>query len=118
ERAVGGEQQVRQADGGAEEQQDARDRLGVARRLPRFRRRDRQQRHRREEKDDVDDGFSFLEKRNFSEQVRVGVSREEQHLEEQHAGGPHRGAAAEPRQDQARDQRLHQEQQERRQENR
>src|SRR5262252_8765648 len=52
------------------------------------------------------------------QQMRVGVAGEQHHLEEQHAGGPYRGAAAEPRQDQARDQRLHQEQQERRQENR
>ena len=33
----------------------------------------------------------------FSEHVRVGVAREEHHLEEQHAGRPDRGAAAEPR---------------------
>jgi hypothetical protein len=28
--------------------------------------------------------------------MRVGVPPEEQHLEEQHAGGPHAGHAAEP----------------------
>jgi hypothetical protein len=54
--------------------------------------------------------------RILREQVRVRVPREQQRLEEQHARGPDRGAAAEPRQDQARDQRLHQEQQERRKE--
>src|SRR5262245_45806887 len=50
--------------------------------------------------------------------MRVGIAGEQHHLEKEHARGPHRGAAAEPRQDQARDQRLHEKQQERRQENR
>ena len=39
-------------------------------------------------------------------QMGVGVSPEEQHLEEEYAGGPHRGAATEPRQNVLRDQRL------------
>src|SRR5581483_12304613 len=46
--------------------------------------------------------------------VRVEVAEEQQHLEEQHAHGPHGGRSAEPRQDDLRDQRLDLEEQERR----
>jgi hypothetical protein len=45
-------------------------------------------------------------------QVRVSVAPDEQHLEEQHARRPHRRAAAEPGQDEAGDERLHQEEEE------
>jgi hypothetical protein len=38
--------------------------------------------------------------------VRIRVARQQRDLEKQHAGGPHRRAAAHARQDQARDHRL------------
>src|SRR5438445_10104200 len=44
------------------------------------------------------------------------VSPEKQHLEEQHAGGPHRRCAPEPGQDVLRDERLHRKEQEGREE--
>src|ERR1022692_3197929 len=44
--------------------------------------------------------------------VRVQVAQQQHHLEKQHAGGPHRGAAAEPGQDDLGYHRLHLEQQE------
>src|ERR1700733_392417 len=43
--------------------------------------------------------------------VRVSVSRQQQKLEEEHAGAPHRRRAAEPRQNHLGDERLHLEQQ-------
>ena len=44
-------------------------------------------------------------------EVGVGVPAEEQHLEKEHAGRPDGGAAAKPGQDEARNQRLDEEQQ-------
>jgi hypothetical protein len=52
------------------------------------------------------------------EQVRVRVAGEEQHLKEDHAGGPHTGRSAEPREDVLGDQRLDLKEQERAGENR
>ena len=48
-----------------------------------------------------------------AEPVGVGVTAEQRHLEEEHAGGPDSGRSAEPGQNQFGDQRLHLKQQER-----
>jgi hypothetical protein len=48
----------------------------------------------------------------------VGVAREEQYLKAEHAGRPHRRAAAEPGQDETGEERLDEEEEERREENR
>jgi hypothetical protein len=114
QRAGGREQQVRQPHRHREQQQDRGDRLVVALRLPRLPGRDRQRGRGGGEQRDVQDRLRPWREARVGP-MRVGVAREQQRLEEQHAGGPHRRAAAEPRQDQARDERLHQEQQERRQ---
>src|ERR1035437_5884801 len=45
-------------------------------------------------------------------EMRIRVAAQQQHLEEQHAGGPNPGAAAEPRQDILADKWLNLEQQE------
>ena len=52
------------------------------------------------------------------ERMRIGVAHEQDQLEEHHAERPHDRRAAEPRQDLLGDDRLHQEQQERRKEDR
>jgi hypothetical protein len=114
QRAGGRQQQVRQPHRHREQQQDRGDRLVVALRLPRLRGRDRQRGRGGGEQRDVQDRLRPWREPRVGP-MRVGVAREQQRLEEQHAGRPHRRAAAEPRQDQARDERLHQEQQERRQ---
>jgi len=49
--------------------------------------------------------------------VRIEIAQQQEHLEEQHAGGPHRGRAAEPGQDHLADDGLHLEQQEGAEEN-
>jgi len=50
--------------------------------------------------------------------VRIGITGQQQRLEKQQAGRPHRRGAAEPREDLLCDHRLNQKQQERRKENR
>ncbi len=111
-----GEQEVRQAHGRTQQKQDAADRLLAAVGLPALGRHDRQRRQRGDEQDGVHDRLAPAAE--LAERMRVRISGEQHNLEEEHAGRPHRGAAAEPRQDQARDQRLHQEQQERRKKDR
>ena len=49
------------------------------------------------------------------QQVGVEIAKQKHHLEEQHAGAPHGGGAAEPRQDHLGDDRLHLKQEEGRQ---
>ena len=66
----------------------------------------------RREESDVDDRLASGAQPTDA-RVGVGVAEEEQHLEEEHAGGPNRGRPAEPRQDHLGDHRLHQEEESR-----
>jgi hypothetical protein len=93
------------------------DRLFVAPRLPALVGRDRQQRERRRKQHRVNRGPRPRRKARLR-CMGVGISGEQHGLKEKHAGGPHRRRAAEPGQDQPGDQRLHQEQQKRGQEDR
>src|SRR6185295_3289391 len=116
ERRGRGEQEVRQADGRDEEQEDARDRLLLAARLPAARGDDRQAGERDDEQPDVQQRLPA--RAQARGEIGVGVSREQHALEKHEARGPDPGRAAEPRQDLLGDDRLDQEQQERRKEDR
>ncbi len=107
-RARRGEQEVGQAHRRAEQQQDAGDGLLAPGRLPALGRCDRQAGHGGRQQDRMHDRLAPSPQLRV-ERVRIGVAAKQQHLEEQHAGRPHRRAAAEPGQDQPRDERLHQE---------
>src|SRR5688572_3360655 len=110
------QQEIRQADGGDEQEQDAPDRLLVALRLPAAGGDDRQAGEGDHEQQHVQ--HDLPPRPEPGGHVCVGIAGEEHALEKHQAGGPHRGRAAEPRQDLLGDDRLHQEQQERRKEDR
>ena len=46
----------------------------------------------------MDDGLLFA-RADFMKPVRIQVAEEQRHLDEEHAGAPHGGGAAEPGQD-------------------
>ena len=73
-------------------------------------RRDGQRRRRRQHQRAMDDPLPAP--REPRQHVRVGIAREEHDLEKQHARRPHPRTAAEPRQDELADDRLHLEEQE------
>jgi hypothetical protein len=85
--------------------------MGVVGRLERLPRRDGQQAERGADQDQVDDDPNPRPQDALAE-VGVCVAAEEHGLEEQHARGPHRRPAAEPRQHRLADQRLDLEEQE------
>ena len=116
QRRRGRQQKVRQADGGPEQQQDAAHGLLVALRLPARRCEDRQARERRGEQRYVQ--HRLPPQAQARGQVGVGIPAEQHRLEEHEACRPHRRRPTEPRQDLLGDDRLHQEQQERGQEDR
>src|SRR5260221_7081467 len=108
------EQEIGQPDRRAQEKQDAQDRLFVALRLPAARRDDRQAGERNGEQRHMQVGLAARPEPRRP--VGVGIAGEKHALEEDEAGGPDHPRAAEPRQDLLGDDRLHQEQQERRKE--
>ena len=116
QRARRRQQEVRQPDGRREHAQDQPRRALAAGRLPVGAGNDRQQGDGRDEQHRVQ-----LDLRARAEPahdiVGIGVAGEQRRLKEDEARGPDRGRAAEPRQDLLRDHRLHQEQQERADEN-
>ena len=110
ERASGGKHEVGQAEAGEEQDQDVSGRVGAVSRLPLVAWRDWQQRHCERQEAEVRDDLTPRRQAADAE-VRVGVAAEEEHLKEEHARRPDRGAAAEPREDEARNQRLDEEEQ-------
>src|SRR5207237_1902171 len=107
---------IGKADGGDQEHKNAADRLFVAQGLPAARGDDRQGRERNDEQRHVQQRLAA--RPQPQRDIGVGVAGEQHALEEDQAGGPDRGRAAEPGQDLLGDDRLHQEQQERRREDR
>ena len=100
-----------------EQSQDAPGRVFVAGRLPARVRDDGQRGEARDEQHDVQRDLPA--RRELARRpVGIGVAEEQQELEEHEAGRPHRGGAAEPRQDLLRHDRLDEEQQERAREDR
>ena len=121
EQRIGGrEQEERQPDTGAEQHQDAPHRQAAVLRFPVGVRQNRiaprapEQRQQPERNRDQRKMQPALRGHGQMrrETVGIGVAREQQQLEEQHAGGPHRRRAAEPRQDALGEDQLHLEQQE------
>jgi hypothetical protein len=119
ERPGRGQDQVGEADGEEEQAQDRGDRIVAGARLPAVRRRDRrrpgrdpgdQQGGAQRERGDVHDALAG--RVAAAEQVGIAVAGQEQHLEEQHAGRPHRRDAAEPGEDLLAQDELHLEEQE------
>lgn len=98
------------ADRHGQQRHDPPRRRLVARGLPRFRGHDRQYRQhgqRAEQQEQVDAGLR-AGPQPVAGGVGIGVTGQQQHLEEQHATGPHRRRAAKPRQDISAQQRLYQ----------
>ncbi len=114
--ACGGEHEVGQADARREQTEDPPRGVAAARGLPDGARGERQRRGRRNKEREVDEAPRAEAQPDVS--VRIHVAREQQYLEKQHADRPHGGGAAEPRQDDLGDERLHLEQQESAQKNR
>ena len=96
QRAGGREHEVRQPKAGEEQQEDVAGGVRTVRRLPLVGRGDRQEGDREGEQAKVRDDLTARRQAADAE-VGVGVAAEEQHLEEEHAGRPDGGAAAEPR---------------------
>ncbi len=117
QRPGSGEQEIGQSDGDSEQSQDAPRRVLVAGGLPVRARDDGQRGEARGEEHDVQHDLPARGELARGP-VRIGVACEQQGLEEHEAGSPHRGRAAEPRQDLLGDDRLDQEQQERAREDR
>ena len=117
ERAGRRQQEVRQPDRHREHAEDEPRRVLVADGLPAFRGNDRQHHEARDEQRDVQ--HDRAPRRELPHRpVGVRVAGEERGLEEHEARGPDGRRSAEPRQDLLRHHRLHQEQQERGQEDR
>ena len=112
ERTRRGEHQVGQAEAAEQEAEDVGRRRFLAGGLPGFGRGDGQQAERQQEQSEVDRDLC-LGTEPADAEMRVRVAAEQQDLEEQHARRPDRGTAAEPRQDEARDEGLDEEEQER-----
>ncbi len=87
------------------------DRVGLASPQPARVDRERQHREGQADRDQVHEGLAGGAQAP-SQQVRVGVAGEQRALEEHHARAPHRGSAAEQRQDHLADHRLHHEEKE------
>ena len=108
ERSRRGEHQVRQAEAAQQQAEDVGRRRFLAGGLPGFGRGDRQQAERQQEQSEVDRDLR-LGTEPADAEMCVRVAAEQKDLKEQHARRPDRGTAAEPRQDEARDQGLDQE---------
>ena len=117
QRAGGREQEIRQPDGRRQQAQYQERRLARRRRLPARVGNDRQDGEAQRQQADV---HPRLPARGQAARgpVGIGVAEEQHRLEEHQADRPHRGRAAEPRQDLLRDDGLDQEQQERAEEDR
>ena len=114
QRRGGRQQEVRQPDGDQQQHEDAQDWLLVAARFPGLARQDRQGEQRQQQQSHVQQ--RLLAHAQPRAEVGVRVTGQQDALEEHQAGSPDRRRTAEPRQDLLGDDRLHQEQQEGRQE--
>ena len=110
QRSCGGQDKKRGSHRRRQHQHDSRDRLLRPRGFQHLTRDNRQRRAGRAKSTKVQHSLA-PRAQPACRQMRVGVAPEEQHLEKQHAGGPHAGHAAEPRENEFPDQRLHLKQQ-------
>ena len=111
QRAGSGKQEIRQADGGCEQHQDAQAGLLITLRFPCRIRNDRQQDQRDHDQADVQQRLTFGGQAARGE-IGVEISCQQCALEKYQASGPDGRRAAEPRQDLFGDNRLDQKKQE------
>ena len=120
------EEEVGKADRQGEKAEDPEGGVRAPRGFPGGRRGERDAREEGERREQQDgeseerevDPLLRAGRRPADEEVRVRVAREEEKLEEEHAGGPDGGASSEPREDESRDERLDLEEEERGEEDR
>ena len=111
QRAGGGEDKVGHAQAGGQQQQDLQCWIAVAVRFPARPRRNRQQRHCRDQQPQVHQRLAARRK-PARQEMGVGITAHQEHLEKQQASRPHTRPAAKPRQDILANERLNLEQQE------
>ena len=117
QRAGGRQQEIRQADRRRQHPEDQPGRVLRSAWLPLHARHDRQHGERDEEQHNVQPD-ARSRRHAADREIRVGVPGKQSSLEEDEAGGPHRCRTAEPGQDLLGHHRLHEEQQERANEDR
>ena len=108
QRAGGRQHEVRQADGGDQQAENAPQGVFGAARFPAGGSYDRQRHQAGQQERDMQAGLGF--RPQAARKIRIGIAGQERQLKKHQAGGPHSRRTAEPRQDLLGDDRLHQEQ--------